>query len=321
MSYDIIADVHGEREALECLLYKLGYRYRTGTWRHPEREAIFLGDLIDRGPDARGVVRLVRGMVEAGSAHCVLGNHEFNAIAYHTQDPRQPEQRLRPHTERNMDQHAGTLASYTGHEAALASDLAWFRSLPFWLELNGVRVVHAAWRQPSMAVIEEMELGASGDWPETTPEAFDPDTPIGAALEEVLKGVEWPLPDGMHFSDKDGNSRSSIRVRWWDARPGLRWCDVGFGPSALMAALPDSRVPADHPELCYPAEAPPVLFGHYWLDGQPAPQARNVACLDYSVARGGDLVAYRWDGEPALRADKFVTIPGEAPSPAGATSG
>ena len=61
------------------------------------------GGLIDRGPHARGVVRLVRSMAEAGSARCVLGNHEFNAIPYHTRDPRQPEQHLRPHTERNTD--------------------------------------------------------------------------------------------------------------------------------------------------------------------------------------------------------------------------
>ena len=79
-----------------------------------------------------------------------------------------------------------------------------------------------------------------------------------------------------------------------------------------MAVPLESRVPADQSELSYLAEAPPVLFGHYWLDGRPAPQARNVACLDYSVARDGDLVAYRWDGEPALCAENFVVVAGEA---------
>jgi hypothetical protein len=58
----------------------------------------------------------------------------------------------------------------------------------------------------------------------------------------------------------------------------------------------------------YPAAAPPVFFGHYWLQGQPRPQASNVACVDYSVARWGRLVAYRWDGETALDAEKFVGV-------------
>ncbi len=55
----------------------------------------------------------------------------------------------------------------------------------------------------------------------------------------------------------------------------------------------------------YPPDAVPVFVGHYWLTGTPAPLAGNVACTDYSVARGGKLVAYRWDGESVLSADKF----------------
>jgi hypothetical protein len=48
----------------------------------------------------------------------------------------------------------------------------------------------------------------------------------------------------------------------------------------------------------YPATAKPVFIGHSWLSAQrPALLADNVACLDYSVAKGGFLCAYRWDGE------------------------
>jgi len=310
MGYDIIGDVHGEYDALERLLRVLGYRECGGAWRHPARQAIFLGDLIDRGPDPRGVVALVRRMVDAGSARCVMGNHEFNAIAYHTPDPRAPAHYLRPHTERNTHQHGQTLASYSHDAAGLADDLAWFRTLPFWLELDGVRVIHAAWRPTAMATIAQAELGSRADWPEAAPEVFDTDSALGAAFEEVLKGVEWPLPAGVHFADKDGNPREAVRVRWWHAGPGMRWCDVGFGPSSMLEAMPVSRVPADYPVLSYPADAAPVLFGHYWLDGRPAPQAPNVACIDYSVARGGDLVAYRWDGEPTLQHDRFVVVAG-----------
>jgi hypothetical protein len=52
----------------------------------------------------------------------------------------------------------------------------------------------------------------------------------------------------------------------------------------------------------YPAGAPPVFFGHYWLDAPaPAPLAPNVVCLDYSVAKGGFLCAYRWEEGPIAR--------------------
>ncbi|NMO57634.1 polynucleotide kinase-phosphatase [Actinoplanes sp. TBRC 11911] len=81
--FDIIGDVHGCRAELETLLGTLGYALtRDGAGRpvnavHPDgRTAIFLGDLVDRGPDSPGVLRLVMGMVAAGSAICVPGNHE-----------------------------------------------------------------------------------------------------------------------------------------------------------------------------------------------------------------------------------------------------
>ncbi|WP_405589006.1 polynucleotide kinase-phosphatase [Streptomyces sp. NBC_01190] len=71
--FDIIGDVHGCRSELETLLAKLGYQDGV----HPAgRTAVFVGDLVDRGPDSPGVLRRVMGMVEAGAALCVPGNHE-----------------------------------------------------------------------------------------------------------------------------------------------------------------------------------------------------------------------------------------------------
>ncbi|WP_237323774.1 polynucleotide kinase-phosphatase [Streptomyces sp. MOE7] len=81
--FDIIGDIHGCRSELETLLGRLGYGLvRDGLGRsvdavHPEgRTAVFVGDLVDRGPDSPGVLRLVMGMVGAGHALCVPGNHE-----------------------------------------------------------------------------------------------------------------------------------------------------------------------------------------------------------------------------------------------------
>ena len=82
----MIGDVHGCLAELELLLGKLGYEVgrdaagRPVGARHPSRRAIFLGDLVDRGPDTPGVLRLAMGMVAAGTALCVAGNHEAKLI-------------------------------------------------------------------------------------------------------------------------------------------------------------------------------------------------------------------------------------------------
>lgn len=77
--FDLIGDVHGCRAELETLLDRLGYRPDADTvWRHPQgRRALLLGDLVDRGPDSPGVLRLVMAMVAAGTALAVPGNHDM----------------------------------------------------------------------------------------------------------------------------------------------------------------------------------------------------------------------------------------------------
>jgi len=85
--FDVIGDVHGCRAELEQLLDRLGYALRrdgegrpVGA-RHPQgRRAVFVGDLVDRGPDTPGVLRLVMGMVADGDAFCVSGNHEAKLV-------------------------------------------------------------------------------------------------------------------------------------------------------------------------------------------------------------------------------------------------
>lgn len=75
--FDIIGDVHGCHAELVALLTRLGWKATADGAHHPDgRTAVFVGDLIDRGPDTPGVLRLVLGMVAAGTALCVAGNHE-----------------------------------------------------------------------------------------------------------------------------------------------------------------------------------------------------------------------------------------------------
>ncbi|WP_067482576.1 polynucleotide kinase-phosphatase [Actinomadura hibisca] len=85
--FDIVGDVHGCRAELEDLLRGLGYEIehdalgRAAGANHPGgRTAVFVGDLVDRGPDTPGVLRLVMGMVAAGNALCVSGNHEAKLV-------------------------------------------------------------------------------------------------------------------------------------------------------------------------------------------------------------------------------------------------
>ncbi|WP_435281990.1 polynucleotide kinase-phosphatase [Streptomyces koelreuteriae] len=71
--FDIVGDIHGCAAELDSLLGKLGYKDGV----HPEgRTAVFVGDLVDRGPDSPGVLRRVMAMVKSGNALCVPGNHE-----------------------------------------------------------------------------------------------------------------------------------------------------------------------------------------------------------------------------------------------------
>ena len=89
--FDIIGDVHGCADELEELLGQLGYNKFLcpgepgigggGGFVHPAgRKAIFVGDLVDRGPRVLDVIRIVRHMVNSGAALCVPGNHDMKLL-------------------------------------------------------------------------------------------------------------------------------------------------------------------------------------------------------------------------------------------------
>src|SRR6185503_5022125 len=76
--FDIIGDIHGCFDELHALLTKLGYEITPAfEGRHPEgRKAVFLGDLVDRGPKIPEVLKLVMSMSETDQALAVPGNHD-----------------------------------------------------------------------------------------------------------------------------------------------------------------------------------------------------------------------------------------------------
>jgi hypothetical protein len=301
MSYDIIGDIHGCSATLESLLTELGYAQDTnGVYRHPDRTVIFLGDFIDRGPDQRGVISIVKPMLEEGSANSVMGNHEYNAIAYATPDEHGGF--LRAQTPKNKNQHIAFLGAYADDQDAYKDVIKWFKTLPLWLDLGDLRVIHACWdreiiRRLEIPVLTDDLLRASCDKKRWEYEA----------IETILKGKEIPLPAGHTFHDKERNVRHNIRVRWWD-RSATTYAQAYLGPESARTHIPDDEIAGDH-LIEYSHEEPPVFLGHYWMEGKCESLASNIACLDYSVAKtGGKLVAYRWDGERELNNNKFVAV-------------
>jgi hypothetical protein len=325
--YDIIGDVHGNAEKLEGLLTQLGYVMRDKVYRHPVRGAVFVGDLIDRGPSQLRVLEVVRAMVERRSAQIVMGNHELNALAYATPNPEVPGEFCRPHKPSNRRQHQEFLDQISATDREYY--VRWFRSMPLWLDLGDFRVVHACWHEPSRLLIER-ELGGSSfqsleDQIRATRHRDKSD--LFVAVEIMLKGPEtdlrtFGLPD---FLDKDGKARHETRLRWWvensDKLADLAELPegtnaVGNGPYPVI----DSALQLDRSNIISVTGDTPVIYGHYWRKWDPADEGylgwqplygvdwtEKTACVDFAAVKGGPLVAYQWNtGDKVISPTQFA---------------
>lgn len=300
--YDIIGDLHGHADALRRLLRKLGYSELQGAFRHDTRKVIFVGDFVDRGPEQNEVLRIARNMCEAATASAVLGNHEFNAIAYAT--PNGQGGFLRENCEKNKRQHAEFLLQLGEGSSDHKDALDWFRQLPVWLEFPHLRVIHACWYEPSRVALRPY-LDSQNCFTENgLREALRRGSTAYKAAEILMKGPELPLPPGMSFLDGGGDERHDVRIRWWD--PGATtFRKAAIGMDDRLGDLPDVELPTDFRYM----ENKPVLFGHYSLEGEPAITSPHAACLDFNVARGGYLTAYTWSGERKLSFEHLVYVP------------
>jgi hypothetical protein len=295
---DIVGDVHGEYDALVRLLKKIGY---DDLGRHSDgRRLVFVGDLIDRGPDSPAVLRAVKRMVEAGFAQCVAGNHEINAIRDQADQERSGEGWWYGRNEASYD------AVVVDPREKEESFLPFLRGLPGALESEDLRVVHACWHGPSIdrlrdaptvidafhreaeankknleglgLALRERARAESFEWHriknestklELIPElaAYDEANQMGNAIKVATSGVERAARDSYWAS---GKWRMVERVPWWEEYEG-----------------------------------PPVVIGHYWrryrptvpaavekrsadLFGDTPPHATlgpagRVMCIDFSV--------------------------------------
>lgn len=308
--YDIIGDVHGCASALEALLCQLGYAQRQGCWRHPARKAIFVGDIIDRGPEIRRALAIVRAMVEEGEAFMTLGNHEYNAIvqAWITTTRPHPErfERLRQRLERHMRR---TLIEFESVPAEWRDSIAWLRQQPLYLEADEFRVVHACWDAEKIAALQ-----ADYRQPPMLCEQFlqastEPGAVPNRIVERLLKGLDLRLPPGTTVEGADGIRRDRFRTKFWDVAADT-YGDVLFQPDKLPEALMQSPLTARQRDalVCYGAEQRPLFVGHYWCQGEPRLLRPNIACLDYSAVSNGVLAAYRFQLGEGLRDDQFVWV-------------
>mgnify|MGYP003513710329 FL=1 len=312
--YDLIGDVHGCAHSLERLLDSLGYRLRGGVWQHPRRMVLFLGDIIDRGPRIREALHLVHGMVEAGHAHCIMGNHEFNALGWNTPAIAQSSREfVREHTPRNAHQLRETHRQFEDHPADWADFLDWFYQLPLLLDGGRFRVVHACWDDSLINQLRAVFSDARIDQ-QFVAAASVPGSFAHQVFDRLLRGLNVRLPDGLAMTGDDGLTRSFFRSKFWAEDPQT-YGDIEFQPDALPAQVAGQLLPAAAKSslLHYPTDQPMLFVGHYWRRGQPAPLRSNLACLDYSAVLYGKLVAYRLDEETRLDPQKFAWVDVERP--------
>jgi hypothetical protein len=287
---DIIPDIHGQAEKLRLALQNLGWRRNGTTWLHPEpdRQIVFVGDFIDRGPENAAVIRIVRELMDAGRAQAIMGNHELNALHFHTIDPSTGAP-LRVHNHDNLEQHESFLKEYPLGASHTTDVLDWMRTLPLFIETDSFRAVHAAWIQPAIddlrrqtraGVLFEDQLIRAGRKGDTL---YD-------LAEAVVKGPEVRLPHPHSFEDKGGKIRHHVRVKWWSG-DAQNWRQIAMSVPNINA-LPDTPLPDDLLTTIYPDGDKPVFFGHYWMSAKPTLQRENALCLDYSAGTNGPLVTY-----------------------------
>lgn len=309
--YDVIGDVHGMSDALKRLLSAMGYINQNSVYAHPEgRQAIFVGDLIDRGPNGIEVVEIAKAMTLSGNAITVMGNHELNAIFFNEVDSDGKPYRV--HSDKNIGQHKSFLDQlskrHDGDEKR-KEIIDWFKSLPLYYENDDFRVVHACWDTSSKLYLDSI-LDDQNRLPESIfKEASTQGHEAYRVIEKWLKGDEQTLPNGLSYLDKSGDERTEARLQWWKPE-GTQLDELALlqGDKIIQAQIRETLKGHVPKKRVIYNEQKAVFIGHYWMNGTPQVQAEYVCCVDYSAGKGDKLCAHRWNGESGLNSDGFVCV-------------
>jgi len=308
-SYDLIGDVHGCAKSLERLLKKMGYQHQRGCFRHPNRQVVFVGDIVDRGPRIREALHIVKDMVDQGQAEIVLGNHEYNAMCYCTEGRENSgRQYLRDHNARNHRLIHETLVQFEHHKQEWQEFLAWFHEIPLFLEKPNFRMVHACWDDEAIKRLKE-HFTSHCVTKEFLYKSVVQGSFEGNLVDKLTRGTALDLPEGEVIIGKDGFSRRMFRTKFWNEQPEI-YSDVVFQPDPLPDEMVNRPLSAIEKQrlLSYSKDQLPVFVGHYWMSGEPEIIQSNVACLDYSAVKYGKLLAYRMGDEKVLNSENFIWV-------------
>lgn len=301
---DLIGDIHGHADKLEELLKKLGYSKQDNYYSHPDRKVLFVGDYIDRGPKIRETLEIVKNMVDNESAIALMGNHEYNALCFHFQETEGGH--LRKHLIKNIIQHYETLKQFQNRQKEYEEYLEWFKTLPLFYETENFRAVHACWDAQNINFLKK-QLKNNRLTDDLIYQSVKKGSDLNEAIDQTLKGKEIKMPEGLFFTDKDGTNRTEIRIKWWENPLEMTYKEISVEP---LSNLPETAIDISLLKNTdyYKNDNKPVFFGHYWLKGEPSLYRENICCLDYSVAKGGHLVAYSLDEERILDKQKFTYV-------------
>lgn len=304
--YDIIGDVHGFATLLKRLLLEMGYTKSEIGYSHPTRKAIFVGDFVNRGPEIRKTIRIIRKMVENGNALAILGNHEINAITYFLKD--KTGEPLVKSTQKNYLSLYKTINQFPIEKSEQwISHLRWMRELPLYLDLGDIRIVHACWSDQAVETIAEAESQGMSKKSMFRKIYNKPKSEISKSVSTLTKGIDFKMPADIKIVNNKGVSSRSFRMRWWEHAEGKTFEDISF---ESKFRLPDYDIPQQLiPELIpYPEDAPIVFFGHYCRFKGPFVIKSNICCVDSCVAGSRNLTAYRWSGEKELTEENLVVV-------------
>lgn len=325
---DVIGDIHGEIAALNSLVEHLGY---AADGSHPDgRTLVFVGDLVDRGPDSPAVLEKVSELVSRGRAQCILGNHELSLL----REDAKPDNTWWTAPDKPT-KHPMARIPPTRKEPARE----FLASLPLVLERHNLRVVHACWHAAAIAALHKHGAAVADagelydyfvqrtrqemldnkflsfvrrEWRAHAPRLEDRDwepvfmpglaelntrTQMDNPVAVLTSGMEQPAAEPFWAG---GKWRMVERVKWWEDYADPIPVVVGhywrrFGAAAIV--LNDQY-------------GPDLLAGiepHDWMG-----QRGNVYCVDFSVgaraeqrASGADLLACRL---AALRVPEWQVV-------------
>eukprot|EP00927_Polykrikos_kofoidii_P043887 TRINITY_DN37983_c0_g1_i1.p1 TRINITY_DN37983_c0_g1~~TRINITY_DN37983_c0_g1_i1.p1 ORF type:complete len:360 (-),score=44.96 TRINITY_DN37983_c0_g1_i1:259-1338(-) len=292
---DIVGDIHGETGALYSLLDRLGY---DSTGVNPDgRRLVFVGDILDRGPDSPGAFRFVKSLVENRSAQMVLGNHEVNLLrGARTRGNLWFWGETEPLcTASSNASHPVLMPTRPSFQSLVNSDaerddiLDFLRKQPLVLEREGLRVVHAMWHESGVNHLRAFDgdvaqadvyfrrlttakLEAAKLQREMTDDESEMMIQNENPVNLAVTGMEVPAVEPFFAG---GKLRTLQRYPWWTNYTGeaglvvvghywrrlLATVDLGFSPTGPSIFSSDEQT--DEPVALGPSHA--------------------VACIDFSV--------------------------------------